>query len=143
LIESRWTYYRPSSFPSFWTKLEEAVDNGFFISPTLVLDELKRKEDELYLWASKRKKMFVPLDFDLQNAQAEIINRFPKLINQAKNRSLCDPWVIALAGLKGCPVVTEERPGGINKPRIPDVCNQLGIECVSVADLIEQLNWKF
>ena len=67
-----------------------------------VLDELKRKEgDQLYAWAKDQITMFHPLDADLQLAQKTIVNQFPKLISEAKSRSLCDPWVIALAQIKG------------------------------------------
>ncbi len=143
-IESWWRLYRPSSFPSFWAKLEEAAVNRILIAPFTVMDELRRQEgDKLYAWALERKFMFLPLTTELQAAQACIINRFPRLINEAKNRSLCDPWVIALAQIHQCPVVTEENRGGDSRPKIPDVCDQLGIGWMKVADLVEALAWSF
>ena len=109
-----------------------------------VLDELKRKEgDQLYAWAENQSSMFCPLDPELQLAQKAIVNRFPRLISEAKNRSLCDPWVIALAQIKQFTVVSEENRGGGNTPKIPDVCDELKIKCVRVADLIDELGWKF
>jgi hypothetical protein len=61
----------------------------------------------------------------------------------SKNRSMCDPWVIALAQLQGCKVVTEESRGSEKRPKIQDVCDALGINCLRIADLIEELNWSF
>ena len=142
-VGSRWKYYRPKSFPTFWSKLKGGIETGMFISPTLVLEELKKKDDDIYSWASSLNSFFIPLDNELQIAQEAIINQFPRLINQAKNRSLCDPWVIALAQLRNCPVVTDESIGGLRNPRIPDVCHELGIKSLTIADLIEELEWKF
>ena len=144
LIESWWRLYRPTSFPTFWRKIEDSIADGNIVAPMFVLDELKRKEgDQLYAWAKDQITMFHPLDADLQLAQKTIVNQFPKLISEAKSRSLCDPWVIALAQIKGYAVVSEENRGGSNTPKIPDVCDALRIKHLKVADLIEELGWKF
>ncbi len=143
-IESWWRLYRPTSFPTFWKKMEEAIAAGQIIAPMFVLDELKRKEgDQLYAWAESQMPMFYPLEAELQLAQKTIVNQFPKLISEAKNRSLCDPWVIALGQLKQCAVISEENRGGNNTPKIPDVCDELRIKSMKVADLIEELGWRF
>lgn len=143
LIESWCNLYRPASFPSFWKKLEDAIEQGSFVAPELVLYELERKEDEIFKWAKQRPVLFVPLDTELQNAHEKIINDFPRLIDQAKFRSMCDPWVIALAQLRQCPVVTQEDHGSDTKPKIPDVCRKLSIRCIKVADLIQTMRWVF
>lgn len=143
-IESWWRLYRPTSFPTFWRRMEEAIANSQIIAPMFVLDELKRKEgDQLYVWAESQVTMFYPLEAELQLAQKTIVNRFPRLISEAKNRSLCDPWVIALGQIKQCTVVSEENRSGNRTPKIPDVCDELGIQSIKVADLIEGLGWKF
>lgn len=124
--------------------MEDAIGDGQIIAPMFVLEELKRKEgDQLYTWAENNISMFLPLENDLQLAQKSIVNRFPKLISEAKNRSLCDPWVIALAQINQCPVVSEENRGGNSTPKIPDVCDELRVRCLKTADLIEELGWSF
>jgi hypothetical protein len=143
LIESWVRNYRPSSFPSFWKKMENSIREGNMIAPEIVLDELKRKDDELYKWAKNQKMLFIPLSIEIQEIQTGIINSYPKLIDTSKNRSMCDPWVIALARLQKCTVVTEENRGSEKRPKIPDVCDALGIECLKIADLIEELKWSF
>lgn len=143
LIESWCNLYRPTSFPSLWEKLEEAIVQGRFIAPELVLEELKRKEDDVFKWAKQQKGLFFPLEVELQNAHEKIINDYPRLIDQAKFRSMCDPWVIALAQLRKCSVVTQEDYGSDNKPKIPDVCRKLSIDCIKIADLIQELKWVF
>jgi len=124
--------------------MEDAIASGQIIAPMFVLDELKRKEgDQLYIWAENKISMFYPMEAKLQLAQKAIVNRYPRLISEAKNRSLCDPWVIALAQINQCPVVSEENRGGNRTPKIPDVCDELRIKCMKIADLIEELDWKF
>ena len=46
---------------------------------------------------------------------------------------------LALASDPQMVVVTEEDAG---KVRIPDVCRAEGLECVRLADFIEQEDWK-
>jgi hypothetical protein len=124
--------------------MEESIAIGKLIAPMFVLDELKRKEgDQLYTWAENHVSMFYPMETELQIAQKTIVNHYPRLISEAKSRSLCDPWVIALAQINQCAVVSEENRGGNKTPKIPDVCDELRIKCLKVADLIEELGWKF
>ncbi|MBX9720834.1 MAG: DUF4411 family protein, partial [Candidatus Obscuribacterales bacterium] len=55
-----------------------------------------------------------------------------------------DPFVIALASVHRCAVITEEEPSAKpNKPRIPDVCKDLGIKTLKLVDVIKQEGWKF
>jgi len=142
-IESWWRLYPPDTFPTFWEKLDEAIDEEILIAPVIVLTELEKKDDDIYKWAKERHSLFRPLDADLQQIQTEIVNRFPRLTIQVKNRSLADPWVIALAQFTQCPVVSMENPGSDSRPRIPDVCGQLGIGHINVVELIRALEWRF
>ncbi|MCB0310298.1 MAG: DUF4411 family protein [Bdellovibrionales bacterium] len=145
LVESWWRLYPPDSFSSFWEKLEAGIVNNNLIAPEIVLEELSRQDDELFEWFKKeqRHQLFVPFDADIQQVQADIINNFPRLTMQQKNRSLADPWVIALAQIKQCPVVSMENPGSDAKPKIPNVCNHLGIGHIDVVGLIRAMGWKF
>lgn len=143
LVESWWRLYPPDSFPSFWKRLDEGIANQCIIAPEIVIAELSRQDDDLFDWAKQRPQMFAPLDADVQLSQKAIVNQFPRLTMQQKNRSLADPWVIALAQLKQCPVVSMEDPGSDSRPRIPDVCRHLGIGHLYVVDLIRAMGWKF
>lgn len=143
LIESWWRLYPPVSFPSFWERLDEGISSQCFVAPEIVKMELSRQDDELYKWVNQRPLLFVPLDVELQLKQAMIVNTFPKLTTQQTNRSLADPWVIALAQLRGCPVVSMERPGSDSRPRIPDVCRRLDIVHMEIVDLIRTMGWRF
>ena len=65
-------------------------------------------------------------------------------MQQDGKRSGGDPFVIALAMVKSGTVVTEEKPtGNIAKPRIPDVCDALGVHCLTLMEYIEAQGWTF
>ena len=56
----------------------------------------------------------------------------------ADKRSGVNPFVIALAMVNQGTVVTEENAtGNIAKPRIPDVCDALGVPCLTLIGYIE------
>jgi len=60
-----------------------------------------------------------------------------------KNRNGADPFVIATARVKGLTVVTEEKGGTTNKPKIPSECQALGVSCVNVLSFLRDQGWSF
>lgn len=98
--------------------------------------------------------MFKGLDEKQLDTVKEILDRFRGLVDPEKETPDADPFVIALAieehtarklNLFGgkCIVVTQEKPARGDKPKIPDVCNEYGIECISVDQLFRKENWTF
>jgi hypothetical protein len=52
--------------------------------------------------------------------------------------------VIALAKARNMTVVTlEARTGNLEKPRVPDVCDVLGIPWMNLYDFIDAQDWTF
>jgi hypothetical protein len=52
-------------------------------------------------------------------------------------KSGADPVVVAMAAAHGIPVVTYETLAKQNAaPKIPNVCNAMGIKCVSLVDVL-------
>ena len=74
----------------------------------------------------------------------EILLSHDKLLDTRRGRSAADPFVIALAKVHRCTVVTGERPTGTpNRPNIPDVCSDLGIRCIGMLELYREQGWRF
>jgi hypothetical protein len=48
-----------------------------------------------------------------------------------------------MAMLFNVPVVTQEQGGTEDKPRIPYVCRRLGVECMTLLDVIRAETWTF
>jgi hypothetical protein len=114
------------------------------IAPEEVLREIEKKEDELHKWAKARERMFHPLDEAVQRATTEILTEFPRLVDSEKERNRADPFVIALAKVRGCPVVTGEKAAGTkDRPKIPMVCDHFGVRHLNLLGLIREAKWKF
>ena len=91
----------------------------------------------------ERQSMVVPIDDALQRHVVEIMGKSSRLVDSRKNRSGCDPWVIALARERELTVVTAEKASGtLAKPKIPDVCHDLGIPCIEIIDFFRRQGWK-
>ena len=72
--------YPPDVFPQLWQAIEEGVAAGRFVAAEEVRVEIAKKDDTLLKWAKKQRGLFVDLDAAQQAAVAEILDAFPKLI---------------------------------------------------------------
>lgn len=136
--------YRPKTFPGVWKRLEQLIVNETLIAPEDVLKELARKEDGLHGWAKGQRTMFVPMDEPTQVELSAILRDHCRLVEHRPGRSGTDPIVIALAKIRNAAVLTDEnRSGSLRKPRIPDVCLALGIDCCNLADLFDRNGFVF
>lgn len=137
-------YYPPDIFPSLWKKLDGLIKEGQLRATEEVLVELERKLDEVYQWVRMRKDLFIPIDSQIQLVVADILKDHPGLVGQRKTRSTADAFVIALARIERCTVVTGERAtNSLKRPHIPDVCAVLGIRCINLLQLMREQGWVF
>lgn len=121
------------------------IGDGELVAPDEVLRELKKKEgDALHEWAKRNGSMFQSLDANVQRATTEILTVFPRLVDSRRDRSMADPFVIGLAKVEACTVVTGEKSAGTNeRPRIPNVCTALSTRCIRLLDMMRDKQWKF
>ncbi len=137
-------HYPQDVFPALWNRIDELITDGKLRATEEVLFELKKKTDEVYKWAKSRSALFVPIDDDIQIAVANILQKHERLVDARKNRSAADPFVIALAQLNGCKVVTAEQlSNNLGKPRMPDVCLALNIPSINLLQLVREEGWRF
>lgn len=138
--------YRPKNFPSFWSRLEEAIAAGVVVASVEVLTELSKKDDAVFDWCKRLSAdLCVEVDDEQQEQMRHIMGTYPRLVDTVKGKSGGDPFVIALARLRHgqIMVVSEEDFGKKDSPRIPDVCRAEGIRCYKLADFIEDRGWSF
>ncbi|HEY5528413.1 MAG TPA: DUF4411 family protein [Thermoleophilia bacterium] len=134
----------PRRFKTFWKEYTNLFDSGQAIAVDEVHLELRKREgDDLLEWVKHRPaSMFVALDSDIQMAALELLEKSDKLLGTHKGRNAADPWVIALAMARGLAVVTCELPSGTDRrPKIPDVCDALGIPWLGIVDLCDAEHW--
>ena len=143
-IESWRRFYPPdiAMFHPLWKMLKDGLREYRLISSILVWEEIKEKDDEILEWLRNevgQAPFIVPIK-RIQDIQEEIVNRFEYLLKSHKGKSFADPWVIATAQYYKCAVVTFEKPGSKNKPKIPEVCAYYRIPVWDVPQLIREFS---
>lgn len=134
--------YPIDNFPVFWAKMDGLIEAERLVSPIEVLNEMKKRSDELHAYLKDRKAMFRELSDDVQIEAGQILSQFPRLVGEKKLRTSADPFVIALARVEGWQIVTEEKPSyNMQRPMIPDVCGQLGITTIDILQVIKSEKW--
>jgi hypothetical protein len=136
--------YPPDIIPALWDRIDELGAAGQLTVPEEVLRELEAQEDDLHAWVKSRADFLVsPTDRAVLLEARAVLQDHPELTKTGTGRGLADPFVIAMAHVKAFTVVTEERGGSAAKPRIPYVCQQRQVRCMSVLEVIRQQSWTF
>jgi hypothetical protein len=139
-------------FPTLWSKIDKLVQSDLLISHKEVFNEINQQDDQLVKWAKRNKKMFKEITERQSEIVAEILKKFPSLIDIDK-QFVADPWIIALAKeMKEDPqrtlfdikklIVTEEGYKS-KKVKIPLVCKSFDIDCINRVEMFREENWKF
>jgi Domain of unknown function (DUF4411) len=143
-IEAWVRAYPPDVFPRLWEHMHRLSDDGRLIAPEEVLTELEKRDDDLRGWVKARDdKIVVRTSREIMIEVRTILAEHEHLTKTGTGRSAADPFVIALAGLRGCPLVTQERGGTADKPRIPYVCELRNVACMTVLEVIRAEGWTF
>jgi hypothetical protein len=135
--------YPPDVFKTLWASIEVLVDQGEIIASEEVYVEIAKKDDDLHDWIQARKSMLVAPEEAIQERVAELLGKYPRLVDTLKGRSQADPFVIATAIERGAVVVTGELMGTAEKPRIPFVCQAEGVRCITFLEMIRDLKLTF
>lgn len=144
LINGRRAIFKPPMFEPIWDAIAQMIVNGQVLAVDEVKRELKRKDDDVSVWARDKRGLFVPLAHDIQQATKEVLSACPRLMAQhGANRNSADPFVVGLALARGGTVVTQETPGNSDRrPRIPDACKAVGIECRTLPEFVSEQGWQ-
>ena len=146
--------YRFETVPQYWDFLKQKAEEGIIGSPELVLDiELTSsdpsKADSLEGWAKPlRGILFLPADAATQTKYKEVV-QYVQMNPRFKQHWIApflgkaDPWLVAYAAALGGRIVTFETPEPLTrKPKIPDIAQHFGVDCVNVWDMLAELGFK-
>jgi len=144
-IEGWNKYYSMELSTGYWEILDSFAQNGRVFSPIEVKREILRLDDGLTDWLKDKPYFFREITIEVQEELRRIMATYPRLVDSIKQRSIADPWVIALAKTENSIVVTKETPGGRNSRRIkiPDVCNELGVPWIDDFQFARELGIHF
>jgi len=145
LIDGLERYYPAEAFPALWERVDELIDEGRFLVSEEVWEEVKTKDAVVKAWCEPRKdRLIVPTDAGTTTAVTELLVDHERLVMNMKGRNRADPFVIALAQIKGAVVLTGEGfDGTANRPKIPYVCSQIGVACLRFLQMIRFEGWRF
>ena len=149
LIQAWQKYYSPKFCPQYWDVLNELGISDRIFVPQMVSEEITRTEDDLSNWIRFSKipihKIDTPVTLSLKKIyEVNPMHKF--LVDNTKQRSLADPWIIAHAlSVSACVVTKEEKLTASNstKIRIPNVCENMGVRWINDFQFIQELNIQF
>ena len=148
LIQAWQKYYSPAFCPEYWDRLKELGAQGRIFIPKVVFDEITRTEDELATWLKGGAIPVYNVDESVANCLKEIYAANPVhqfLVDNTKQRSLADPWVIAHSLKENACVVTKEEKvtAATNKIKIPNVCDNMKVRWINDFQLISEVQMHF
>jgi hypothetical protein len=146
LLDGLERYYPEPMFPGLWKRVDDLIDEGRFRLSEEVWEEARVRDAVTKAWCDGRGKgaLVVPTDPAVALEVQQILTQYPKLVANMKGRNRADAFVIAVARLQGAVVVTGEGPdGNQNRPKIPYICGQLGVQCVRFIDIVRLEGWTF
>lgn len=145
VIIDAWRRYPIYNFPAVWKKLESLARDGQIKISVVVMAEIKESygtKHDVRQWFKERESIFIrKLDDAFQQETKRLINTYNNFgLSTGKNEA--DPYVVALAIIEDCDVVTHEKPSNdMNGPKIPDICREEEITYISFTDIIVNENW--
>jgi len=145
LTDSWRTHYRPIIFKELWDQIGAKIEAGLILIPKEVRKEIGAGNDPLISWIKKYDSFIIPISEEQIEIATEIVNKYPLVSQYRKPRANhADPFVVAVAKIYECSVVTfEKRNGSPVHPAIPDLCQEHGINCCSIADFFNIEGWHF
>lgn len=149
LIQPWQKYYSPALCPDYWEILDQLGAQGILFFPQAVFDEIAKSDDDLSDWLKSSRIPVLKVDGHVTRQLERIYQSNEKhkfLVDNTKQRSLADPWVIAHALNENAMVVTkEEKVTAMNSNRIkiPNVCENMGVPWMNDFQLIKELNIIF
>lgn len=140
--------YWPETFHTLWQDIERLVVERRLLAPVSVLGELEDYQgsaDVILRWARRHRKMFVGLELEQQRLLRKHSSVLRQVVDPRKTKEDADPYVIVLAMAEGCAVITSERKRKelSQRMRIPDACDLLGINCLSLQDWFQKEQWHY
>lgn len=144
LIDGLERNYPETTFPGVWELVDELIDDHRFVISEEVFEEATHVDAAARQWCKPRKdRIVVPTDSRIAAEVANIGLAYPTWTTKGKNEA--DPFVIATARVLGATVVTGEKfnTGSIVKPKIPFVCQQVGVPAVNFLGFLQGEGWIF
>lgn len=138
--------YHHERFPGLWANMADLADSGRLIASQAIYREVTKQDNAIAAWVKLRRKIFMEQDTAQDVLMGRIVAEFPILVDPVKSitcASPADQLVVALAKSRDCLLVSEEKKGSDQRPKIPQLCGYLGVTQMAFADIIHKEGWTF
>ena len=149
-IQAHRNYYALDLCPGFWEALRHFQGENRLRSIDRVKDEIS-EGDALADWIKG-----APDGFFESTADVSVAKKYAQLMEwpvrvgftddaRAEFAAVADGWLVAYAAVHGLTVVTHEssEPRRRNKIKVPDACEQFGVESMNTFEMLRQLEITF
>lgn len=136
--------YPPTIFPGLLTRVDDLIAAGRLRAPRAVLDEI-RPGDECHVWARSQTHLFVEESLPVQRIVRHLMAAYGNPEKPHKAINGADPFVIAMAkdGGEHWRVVSDEHPGSQENRKIPFVCANENVPCLTFQQFMLAEGWQF
>jgi hypothetical protein len=128
--------------------MEQLIIDGRLRASREVRDEVERENDSLLEWVRRQPDLWVESDEDIQAVVSELMTTYHDPEKPDKGINGADPFVIAVAAkFNPSPgtVVSAEKPGSAENPKIPWVCGKFqpsALKHLSFLELVLEEEWE-
>jgi len=152
------TYYPFDLAPSFWTFFGNNIMNGTIAVLSKIYDEVAKGTDDLAEWIQKLDlKVIDHRTPDIISKYQDVLMHIQTSVNLYTGKALAewsdnnraDAWLVAASMANNYKIVTFERSNNslgtslTGHPKIPDVAANFGVKCVSLYDMMRDLEFSF
>ncbi len=142
-------HFYPSRFPTIWSTIDDLVDEGKLISVKEVRRELEANcpFDHIASWVKNNRSVFrTPSEEELEIVarmfKKEQFRGLVRRNNILKGMPVADPFIVAAGKVYEAYVVTQEAYKR-NGARIPNACEEFGIDCIDFETFLEYEDLKY
>lgn len=153
--------YPQKMLPGIWKDIKVLISEGRIVAPEYVRSEINRQDDDLKEWVNNNSDMFEHISPELLETTGVVVNRFTRTAHAMSQKpDHADPFVVGLAiklarqarfEPRVIVVVAEEKHKLADNPglrdneieKIPDVCEKLGITCVTHLEMFKREGFRF
>lgn len=144
-------YFNPHIFKSLWQNIYNLIEEDKIYSVSEVQLELSKAEDFLH---EKWKQIDVDYEFFVDLSEKENsddywdamgqLDSFEVFQRHGESKQLwADPYLIAASMVDGDTVVTNETMNRDKQRKIPYVCQELNIPCMTFDDFMIHQGWEW
>ena len=134
--------YPEDIFKTMWARLDTAMNSRQILISDEVISELAAGTDGLDKRLKTNSAGVVPTTATIEAEVKTIIASHPALVDLKRQKSVGDPYVIAVAKVYKGSVVTQESAKP-NKVKIPHVCSHYSIPCSALLGYLRNEKWTF